>query len=336
MQPNALDLFGEPIAANQDSERPAIVTPAQGSLQLPCALPANVFIGCSSWSFSGWHGLVYAVRPDGTEHTESKLASHGLGAYSQHPLLNAVGIDRGFYAPVPVKGLLAYAQQTPAGFKFLIKAPQAVTQSQTVHGALNPNHLDTKLAISQFIEPALAGLENKALALVFQFSPLLRPWVRDSAHWIARLDHFLGQLPRLPTGVFYAVELRDAELITPRLIHVLARHQAEYCVALHARLPNIARQAQAWKYLREQTPGPFIARWTLLPGMSYTEAKQRFAPFKQLAMPDSNTRHTLADLMLSAHANDQPAITIINNKAEGSAPLSAQALGQAILERQQA
>ena len=59
-------------------------------------LPKTVRFGTSSWSFPGWAGIVYPRRASASE-----LAREGLLEYARHPLLTTVGIDRGFYAPIP-------------------------------------------------------------------------------------------------------------------------------------------------------------------------------------------------------------------------------------------
>jgi uncharacterized protein YecE (DUF72 family) len=303
--------------------------PASPLLQPQALAVQHLWLGCSSWSFEGWQGLVYAKDHETqglAPLTESTLAKHGLAAYSAHPLLNAVGIDRSFYAPVPMADYTLYREQTPESFRFLAKAPDAVTGSQNRAGALNPTHLDPALAIRSFIEPALGGLKHKLSALVFQFSPLPRPWVRDTAHWLARLNTFLAALPDLPESTCYAVEVRDPELITPRLMKILASHRATYCLAGHARLPSMQRQIQAWQMLQSLAPTPLIARWTLLPGLGYRQAKARFFPFQTLQVPDPATRSVLAQACVGAIRAGRTALVIINNKAEGSAPLSVQAL----------
>src|SRR5258706_12832907 len=63
---------------------------------LAAKLPLKLRMGTSSWSFPGWHGLVYAQRS-----TEKELAREGLREYARHPLFRTVGIDRGHYAPIP-------------------------------------------------------------------------------------------------------------------------------------------------------------------------------------------------------------------------------------------
>ena len=87
-------------------------------------LPPRVFLGTSSWSFPGWAGIVY-----GEATSESALARKGLAAYSQHPVLRAVGIDRSFYQPLDAGQFARYARQVPEGFRFLVKAPAMVTDA---------------------------------------------------------------------------------------------------------------------------------------------------------------------------------------------------------------
>jgi len=47
-----------------------------------------------------------------------------LPAYASHPLLSAVGIDRGFHAPIGVGEHARCAARVPAGFRFLVGAPR--------------------------------------------------------------------------------------------------------------------------------------------------------------------------------------------------------------------
>src|SRR4051794_14700912 len=80
------------------------------------ALPPDIFLGGSTWSFPGWAGLVYDRR-----YNESRLAHEGLAAYARHPLLRGVGIDRTHYTPVEARDLAVYAAAVPEGFRFLVK-----------------------------------------------------------------------------------------------------------------------------------------------------------------------------------------------------------------------
>lgn len=304
--------------------------PANTLLDLPKGLSpyrSVLRLGTSSWSFPGWEGLVYAQAA-----SESTLSRKGLGAYARHPLLSAAGIDRGFYAPVSALQFSQYADQVPDAFRFLVKAPDAITgasvRDETGRPAgLNPQHLDVRIAIEQFIEPCLSGLGEKAGALVFQFSPLPRAWLKDTAHWIERLDGFLGALPKDPR---YAVEIRDPELLTPRLMRTLLERGVGYCLSLHDRMPPIERQLRALDAMHGSTGGPLLVRWNLHQGRRYQAAKTHYAPFNRLVDEDWPTRNALAERCALTLLAGHPVMVIANNKAEGCAPLTLLRLAEQI------
>lgn len=301
-----------------------------------------MFLGTSSWSFPGWRGLVY-----GETASESSLAREGLAAYARHPVLRAVGIDRSFYQPLDAGQYATYASQVPEGFRFLVKAPAMVTDPalRSEGGAPvedNPDFLDAALAAKCFVQPALEGLGARCGPLVFQLSPLPGHAVRPDARraQVDRIAAFFSALPKLvgDSDAVYALELRNRELLTPRLVQALREAGARLCLALHARMPDIARQEAALRAMDAPgaetddwaLAGPLVVRWSLHSGMKYEGAKSRYAPFDKLVDPDPATRSALAGLVRRAVRSGEPAYVIVNNKAEGSAPLSCVALAEAI------
>jgi uncharacterized protein YecE (DUF72 family) len=323
------------------------VTPAPSEedlRRLGRALPDRVYLGTSSWSFGGW-SMVY-----GGSYSESTLSRQGLTAYAAHPVLRAVGIDRSFYQPLPQREYERYAAQVPPAFRFLVKAPALVADALVrgeggVGEVDNPTFLDADLARECFVEPALRGLGERAGPLVFQLSPL--PWKMtrgEAAHTtIERIGAFLAALPtavdgRVPT---YAVELRNAELLTPRLVRTLREVNARLCLGIHARMPPAARQSAALRAMDAdpaegddwRLKGPLVVRWSLHAGLKYDDAKNRYAPFDRLLDADIPTRGTLAHLIHVAIKSAQPAYVIVNNKAEGSAPLSCVELARAVVHK---
>jgi uncharacterized protein YecE (DUF72 family) len=266
--------------------------------------------------------------------SESTLAREGLREYSSHALLGAVGIDRGFYAPLSAAQYAGYAAQVHAQFRFLVKAPSLITDAQVRGDAgapleANRSFLDPVLAVDQFIAPCLEGLEAKLGALVFQLSPLPRAWLAEPATVVHQLAQFFSALPPLPAPACYALEIRDAALLTPRLMRALDASKVRYCVGIHANMPEVVRQAKALSLL---APGPLVVRWSLHGGLKYQGAKDRYFPFNRLVDPDPTTRKALAALVAQTVASGHPALIIANNKAEGCAPLTLLELAREIAD----
>ena len=158
-----------------------------------------------------------------------------------------------------------YAQQVPDHFSFVVKAPalvcDAVMRDDEGRGKVpNPHFLDAAIAAREFVVPCLEGLGDKAGPMVFQVSPLPRSLVEEAATLIERLAAFFAALPQElgKQQPLYALELRNAELLTPRLMKMLASAGVRYCVGLHDRMPEVERQEIALKALDGDTPGPLV------------------------------------------------------------------------------
>jgi uncharacterized protein YecE (DUF72 family) len=323
--PGQLALF-----ADADAVDP--VAPDAQTVRLAATLPAGIRLGTSSWSFPGWTGIVYAPR-SGRPAPEQELARQGLSAYAAHPLLRTVSLDRTFYAPLSAAEFARYAAQVPDGFRFVVKAPAAVTDPVIRRAGSgepardNPTFLDADAATAAFVRPAVEGLGAKAGPLVFQFPPLGRRLLADRPRLLARLAAFAAALPR---GPLVAFEVRDPEFATPAFAAALAETGAVPCLAIHARMPPVAAQAAAFGLDRPECAGPIVARWNLHAGHDYEGAKARYAPFDRLVEEDEPTREALARLATRAAAAGRDVFITINNKAEGSAPLSVLALARRI------
>jgi uncharacterized protein YecE (DUF72 family) len=302
------------------------------------SMHGRLHLGTSSWSFPGWDGLVW----DG-QYTESMLARRGLATYAQHPLMNAVSLDRAFYQPLTVAQYAAYAEQVPAAFRFVVKAPSVVSDAlvrrEDGQGMrTNEGFLDPALAWSAFVEPALQGLGEKTGALVFQISPLAPAMLARMPHWIARLQAMLAALPPLAElrerapDLVLAVEVRNADWLVPAFAEALRAGGATYCLGGHAKMPPIAAQLPV---LRALWPGPMVCRWNLHRShgaYGYEDAKALYLPFDQLVDPDPETRAALARVARATTAAGHPAYLTIGNKAEGSAPRTVEAMARLLAD----
>jgi uncharacterized protein YecE (DUF72 family) len=290
---------------------------------LAASLPPGLRMGTSSWSFPGWQGIVYGRRS-----SASTLAREGLREYAQHPLLGTVGIDRSFYAPVPDDDLRHYADQLPEGFPCCAKAPAAVT-SATVRDRgrhhPNPDFLSVARFEREVLEPFARVFRRHTGPFILQFAPTANHHTADATAFVEGLDGFLGQLP----GDFqYAVEIRDRWVLTDAYRAALARHGAGHVYNYWSAMPMPGVQAR----IIEPGTQPFVVvRLLLRPGTWYEDQRQVFAPFDRLAEPDEAMRRDALGLVRQGVRAGRPVYLLVNNKAEGSAPLTIEALAERLV-----
>lgn len=324
----------EPIAASS-----ALVTLGQ-------RLPRSVHLGAACWNFPGWRGLVWSEK-SGT----AGLTQRGLAAYSAFPLFRATGVDQGYYRPLTQKQYESFAAQVPANFRFLTKAPAAITD-WAIRGrrgealGRNPTYLNAQKALEEFIYPVAAGLQEKTGPLVFEFSPIPRDAVRDlndRYREIAAITEFLASLPHEVAGrqLLYGAEMRTRVLLTPRYVKALRPSGVRLVVGIHPSLPSILSQMDALRLLDDpdndsqhwRLHGDLIVRWSIAQGGRYEELKRDWRPYNAIQRADIVVREGVALLVEKAVKSGVQSFVTANNKAEGSAPLTMQALAERIEER---
>ena len=202
-------------------------------------LPASMRFGTSSWSFPGWKGIVYE-----RDLPQTSLSREGLREYARHPLLRTVGIDRSYYAPIPIDDLKRYADQLPAGFPCCMKAPAGVTATFVGgRGAPlepNPAFLSAGRFIEEVLEPCALVFRGHTGPFIFECPALPREAPPDAAMFIDKLDAMFDRLPR---AFRYAVELRDRSRLTAEYGQVLRRHGVAHTYNYWSDMPMPLRQA---------------------------------------------------------------------------------------------
>jgi uncharacterized protein YecE (DUF72 family) len=334
--PSQLDLFTGAPSVESPKSRPRRGEPVGPALPsddvraLGEQLPPGLFLGTSSWTFPGWKGIVYD-----REATPARLSREGLAAYAQHPVLRTVGVDRTFYAPVSATTFADYAAQVPPGFRFLVKAHEACTLARwpmharygDVRGQPNDRFLDAAYATDFVVAPCVEGLGDKAGPIVFQLPPQDVQDLGGVGPFMERLQAFLAALPQ---GPLYAVEVRNESLLTESLAQALADVGVAPVLAAWKNMPPVEKQAVRSRAL--QAPA-LVARWMLPPHLGYEEARKRYFPFDRLVDEDVRTREALARVATAALNLGRPVFITLNNKAEGSAPLSAVLLARSVMSR---
>jgi uncharacterized protein YecE (DUF72 family) len=175
---------------------------------------ASLFIGCAGWSVPSAVGRFFP--PEGS-HLERYAA-----------VFPAVEINTSFYRPHRPATYAKWRDAVPAGFRFAVKIPKAITHERRLRHA--------EEALAAFLDEAL-HLGDKLGCLLLQLPPSLRydgPAARD----------FLAFLRSL-TDVPLACEARHATWFTQQAADMLREFDAAQVIAdpKVAELPASARRA---------------------------------------------------------------------------------------------
>lgn len=283
--------------------------------------PPGLFLGTSSWTFRGWAGLVYRGSP-----SQEDLVDHGLAEYARHPLFNTVSIDRSHYAPLTVDELAHYAKQLPEGFRCVMKVWNAVTAfvDPRTRGP-NPQFLDAGFFKDAVLAPIDKAFFKHLGPLVFQFLPLARHELPKPNEFAWKLDRFFAQLPK---GLACSVELRNPELMTPNYFAALKRHNVAHVFNHWERMPALHEQLANPASLSGED---VVCRLLLPQGVGYEQAREAFAPFDRIQAPDEQMRQDVVSLWKAVRAANRRLWVVVNNKAEGSSPLTVRALWKRLL-----
>lgn len=163
--------------------------------------PPRVLAGTSGFAFAEWKGGFYPRElPDG------RLLSH----YASH--LATVEINASFYR-MPTEAMLdGWKAQTPAGFRFAIKAHRRITHQKRLRD------VDEDV---RWLHERVSVLGDRLGPVLFQLPPSLR---KD----LPLLERFLAALPPLP---FVAVEFRHATWHDDATYDLLRTYRAALCIA---------------------------------------------------------------------------------------------------------
>ena len=184
----------------------------------------RVLVGTSGFSYPAWKGTFYP----------SDLPARRMLAFYAG-VLDTVEINHTFRR-LPTPALLAgWASQTPADFRFALKAPQRITHVLRLRDAG-----ETTAAFCA----AARELGPRLGPLLFQLPPFQR---QDPA----RLADFLATLP---PGLEPAFEFRHESWLVDETYAVLERHGAALCVADGEGLSIPVVETAPFGYLRLRRP----------------------------------------------------------------------------------
>jgi uncharacterized protein YecE (DUF72 family) len=286
----------------------------------------GVYFGTSSWKYEGWLGQIYTPERYHTRgrFSQKKFQAECLAEYAE--TFPAVCGDFSFYQfPSPSYWQRLFGGAPPA-LLFGFKVPEEITvriwPAHARYGARggteNESFLDVELFERALLAP-LARWREQVGVLIFEFGTFSRRHYADAAAFAADLARFLA---RLPGGWRYAVEVRNPEFLREEYFEVLRARNVAHVFNAWSRMPELGEQTSIEA---AYTADFVVARALLRRGRTYEQAVQRFQPYQAVQEPNEGARAALRKLMERAR-NRQLAFLFVNNRLEGNAPETIQAV----------
>ncbi|BFU91181.1 MAG: hypothetical protein NTAFB01_23680 [Nitrospira sp.] len=282
--------------------------------------------GTSTWTYEGWQGQVYQRQYAKTTFAKECLGEYCQYLYNGEPLFRTVGNDSTFYRPPTASQLRHYLKQIPEDFAMCFKVWEEITIPHFTRqarygpkaGQPNPRFLDANL----FNELVLTPYREA------KFEPHMGPFIFEfqrhglgTGEFRSRLDQFFGQLPN---DFRYAVETRNARVLGPDYWKVLAGHGIAHVYNHWSYMPPLLQQH---KQMEERFTAPFTVIRLLTPlNMPYEVAKKRAAPYNKIVEALPQMRKETVTLIKQAVGDNRRIYVLVNNRSEGNAPLTVQAL----------
>ena len=281
--------------------------------------------GTSTWTYEGWQGQIYTRKYTKTAFTRECLGEFCQYLYRGQPLFRTVGNDATFYRPPSANQLTRYLTQIPEDFQMCFKVWEELTiPTYAKHarygsraGQVNPNFLNadafTKLVLQPYRD---AQFGPNTGPFLFEFQRHGMP----AEEFIGKLDDFFGSVS---AEFRYAVEIRNAGLLGPRYHDMLRAHGVAHVYNHWSYMPPLAEQHQRMKTMT----APFTVIRLLTPlKMTYEAAKKRAEPYDKNVGELPEMRKDTVSLIQEATAENRSTYILVNNRAEGNAPLTIQAL----------
>jgi uncharacterized protein YecE (DUF72 family) len=308
---------------------PLFDEPARSPLaaRLQALAVEGIYLGTSSWKYDGWLGQIYTAERYMTRgrFSRKKFEAECLAEYAE--TFPVVCGDFSFYQFPSDDYWRRLFASAPGPLKFAFKVPEEITAKNfPAHarygaraGKANENFLNARLFDTAFLG-ALAPHQARVAALIFEFGTFSKASFPTSDDFLAALERFLAELSE---GWRYSVEIRNPEVLGPEYFGVLRARQAAHVFNAWTRMPELARQIALDGAF---TAGFSVTRALLRHGRSYEQAVQRFAPYKEVQDPDPAARESIQSLIRRARAERQEAYIFVNNRLEGNAPATIQAI----------
>ncbi len=236
-------------------------------------------------------------------------------------MFKTVCVDAAYYQFPSEKYLAGLVKKVPADFRFTFKVTDDITLKRFTNlprfgikaGRPNSNFLNAELFVNAFLRPCEPFRNNVGL-LMFEFSRFYSTDYQHGRDFVADLDSFLSKLPQ---GWNYGVEIRNKDWLQPDYFNVLKRHGVVHVLNNWSAMPTVGEQMMVPD--SDTSDSMVAARFLLKPGRKYEEAVEQFSPYKAVKEVNEEARKAGAKLIAGAKAKGKQAFIYINNRLEGNA-----------------
>ncbi|MGE5570296.1 MAG: DUF72 domain-containing protein [Rhodospirillales bacterium] len=289
----------------------------------------GIWIGTSSWKYEGWLGQVYSRERYMSRgvFAQKRFEAECLEEYAR--TFPAVCGDFTFYQFPSEAYWRRLFHSAPEPLVFAFKAPEQITAKVFPShprygprgGLVNTSFLDAELLKEEFLA-LLEPYRARVAVLIFEFGAFARTAYSHVREFVRDLDRFLALLPR---QFRYSVEIRNPEFLGPDYFHLLRSHGVAHVFNAWTRMPELGVQLRLPDaYTADYT----VCRALLRRGRPYEEAVRLFSPYEEIKDPNPEGRQAIRDLIESSRSDRRMAYIFVNNRFEGNAPRTIEAIAE--------
>ncbi|MBM3761547.1 MAG: DUF72 domain-containing protein [Acidobacteria bacterium] len=301
----------------------APVSPIRARLQTKLASLAaqQIYLGTSSWKYEGWLGQIF---------TEDRYITRGkfsrkmfeeqcIAEYAE--VFPIVCGDFAFYQ-FPTQSFWEKLFTTaPPKLRWAFKVPEEITVKQwpgharygARAGLENENFLNADLFKGAFLNP-LTPYKDRISTMIFEFGTISKKTMPNLDAFLSQVNKFLSELP---DNWRYSIEIRNPEFLEPDYFSCLRSYNVAHVLNAWTRMPELGIQLQMDDIF---TADFTVVRALLKYGRTYESAVKSFEPYKSVQEENPAARDALKAILARAQRIKQPAFVFVNNRLEGNAP----------------
>lgn len=192
----------------------------------------SIYIGTSGWQYDVWKNNFY---PPGTL-DKSQLA------YTSR-IFNSVEVNTSYYRFLTPEVYRRWYEETPANFKFTLKAPRALTHLQRLRKpqeslanflASGPLELKEKWAGVLWQLPPHFHLNERTWPLLEELFASLPQDQNEAAQWTHAASRFEVQRSAGPYPLYHSLEIQSETFLIPDFMELLKKYNVALVLGDHA------------------------------------------------------------------------------------------------------